>query len=139
MKSIIAFFVGILFAAGLVISGMTNPNKVQAFLDIFGKWDPSLALVMVGAIGVYSLSYKWIALRSKPICASSFDMPTTKNIDKKLILGAILFGGGWGLAGFCPGPAIVSIALLNKQVLIFFGAMTAGSLLFQLKQRHEVN
>lgn len=135
MQSIAALICGCLFASGLVISGMTNPQKVLSFLDIFGKWDPSLAFVMVGAIGVYSLSFRWIVSRTTPVCTANFSIPTNKSLDKKLLIGAVLFGCGWGLAGFCPGPAIVNITLLNKQVVVFFAAMVMGSLIFQFTNK----
>ncbi|BBM87683.1 DUF6691 family protein [Candidatus Uabimicrobium amorphum] len=135
MQKIVALFCGFFFASGLIISGMTNPHKVLSFLDIFGKWDPSLAFVMVGAIGVYSLSYRWIVSRTAPVCGDKFSIPSNKDLDKKLIIGAILFGCGWGLAGFCPGPAIVNITLLNKQVIVFFAAMVMGSLIFQFTNK----
>lgn len=135
MQGIVALFCGGLFALGLVISGMTNPQKVLSFLDIFGKWDPSLAFVMVGAIGVYGLLFRWIVSCTAPVCSADFSIPSNKSIDKKLVIGAVLFGCGWGLAGFCPGPAIVNITLLNKEVVVFFAAMATGSLLFQFTNK----
>ncbi len=131
-QSIVSFIVGVIFALGLVISGMTNPTKVLAFLDLSGKWDPSLAFVMVGAIGVYFLFYRWITKRDTPILEKEFSLPAKKGLDKKLILGAVLFGLGWGIAGFCPGPAIVNLSSLNPSALIFFAAMTLGAGIFQI-------
>lgn len=132
-QSIVSFIVGIIFAFGLVISGMTNPTKVLAFLDLSGKWDPSLAFVMVGAIGVYFLSYKWITKRDTPILEKEFSLPMKKGLDQKLIIGAVLFGLGWGIAGFCPGPAIVNLSSLNPSALIFFVAMTLGAGIYQIQ------
>jgi uncharacterized membrane protein YedE/YeeE len=118
----VAFVAGVIFAAGLGLSGMTDPRNVLAFLDVTGAWDPSLALVMAGAIGVHAL----VAHRVRPAPASA----ATARIDRRLILGAALFGLGWGVAGFCPGPAIVSLASFAPATLAFVAAMVAGMLLF---------
>jgi uncharacterized membrane protein YedE/YeeE len=114
------------FALGLGISGMTRPVKVIGFLDFTGNWDPSLAFVMIGAIAMYSIAYRWIGRRSAPVLAPRFSIPTRKDIDASLILGAALFGAGWGLSGFCPGPAITSLASGAVPVIVFVGAMAIG-------------
>ena len=129
--TIIAFLVGIIFAVGLGISGMTQPSKVVGFLDIAGDWDPSLAFVMIGAIGIHALSYLLVKKRETPLLATQFSIPTNQNIDPRLIGGAILFGTGWGLGGFCPGPALVSLVSLQSQVLLFCGGMLIGFIGFR--------
>lgn len=131
-SSIAAFASGLVFALGLGLSGMTQPAKVTAFLDIAGKWNPSLAFVMVGAILVHAVLYRLIRHRQTPLFASTFTIPTRTDIDARLVGGAALFGIGWGLGGFCPGPAITSLASGNIPVLIFVIAMLAGMYLFKL-------
>ena len=114
---------------------MTMPSKVIGFLDIFGAWDISLMFVMIGAIGVYSLFFHLLKPRmTKPLHAPEFKLPTRFNIDVPLVTGAALFGAGWGLGGFCPGPAVASVALLETDVLIFVGMMLAGMYLGMLIQ-----
>lgn len=129
-RLIVAFGCGLLFAVGLAIAGMTDPAKVIAFLDLTGRrvpWDPSLALVMAGAIGSYSAAYWWSrrALR-KPLLAERFADLRRTDLDRRLLAGAALFGVGWGLAGYCPGPAVVSLATGSAQALAFCAAMAAG-------------
>jgi uncharacterized membrane protein YedE/YeeE len=124
--NISALLTGFIFAVGLGISGMTDANKVIAFLDLAGNWDPSLALVMVGAIGTHLVLMRLILRRQSPLFAGAFGLPTHQDIDKKLIVGAGLFGIGWGLGGFCPGPAMVSSASLAPEAMIFTAAMVAG-------------
>lgn len=128
----LSFGAGLLFAVGLGISGMTNANKVIAFLDVLGKWDPSLGFVMVGAIGVHMTLYRFILKRPSPWLTAKFELPTRTNIDARLVIGAIFFGLGWGLGGFCPGPALVSAAGLGQEALIFVGAMVVGMWLARL-------
>jgi uncharacterized membrane protein YedE/YeeE len=120
----------VLFALGLIVGGMTNPDKVIGFLDLFGNWDPSLAFVMGGAVGVNVLTFRYILRRPNPLTSGEFRMPTNKVIDKKLIIGAALFGIGWGIAGFCPGPALVSIGTGTLKVLAFFVMMFVGMMLY---------
>lgn len=127
-----AFASGLLFAVGLGISGMTEPGKVFAFLDVTGSWDPSLAFVMVGAIGAHLLLYRLILRRQSPLYAGEFHLPTRRDLDRRLLTGAVLFGLGWGLAGFCPGPALVSAAGGMKAAWIFVPAMIGGMALFQM-------
>ncbi len=126
MNKIVSLFCGIVFGIGLVISEMINPAKVLGFLNLFGEWDPSLAFVMVGALIVSTPLYHLFKNKSKPIFSSNFSIPTNKELDKKLIIGAVFFGAGWGLIGLCPGPAISSIALLNISSAIFVISMFAG-------------
>lgn len=118
---------GLLFGLGMVISGMADPAKVIGFLDIAGEWDPSLMFVMGGALLVFMPAYfLLIKSKAKPLNAESFCLSTNKHIDKKLVLGAAIFGLGWGIAGICPGPAVSSLALGNSDVIIFFFAMMLG-------------
>ena len=126
MNKIVSLFCGIVFGIGLVISEMINPAKVLGFLNLFDKWDPSLAFVMVGALIVSTPLYHLFKNKDKPLFNSNFSISTNKEIDKKLIVGSVVFGGGWGLVGLCPGPAISSIALLNISSAIFVISMFAG-------------
>ena len=130
--SLAAFVAGLIFSVGLAISGMTQPGKVTAFLDIFGNWDPSLAFVMIGAIAVYAVLYRIIRHRPAPLYAAAFSIPTRSDLDARLLGGAALFGIGWGLGGFCPGPAVVSLASGQSAVIVFVVAMVAGMFLYQL-------
>ena len=120
---------GALFGVGLAISGMTQPAKVLGFLDVTGPWDASLAFVMGGAVAVYALAYRLIRRRSGPLFDAEFHVPASKTIDPPLLVGAALFGIGWGLGGFCPGPALVSLGAAAPNAAWFVLAMTAGMLL----------
>ena len=131
MRRAIEFLVGLLFGWGLLLSGMTDPGKVQGFLDPFGAWDPSLAFVMAGAIAVGALAFALAKKRATTFMGDALHLPTTRDIDKPLVAGALIFGAGWGLAGFCPGPSIVSMASGQPKGLVFVLAMLAGMLLFQ--------
>lgn len=122
----IAFASGLVFGLGLAISQMVNPGKVLAFLDLAGDWDPSLAFVMLGAIPVAAAGYRLARLRAAPLCAPVFTGPTQTRIDRRLVVGGLLFGVGWGLVGYCPGPAIASIGLGNPATLLFVVAMLVG-------------
>jgi uncharacterized membrane protein YedE/YeeE len=124
-----ALFAGALFGAGLVISGMTDPAKVRAFLDLAGAWDPSLALVMAGAIGVHLVLSRLVLRRTAPLFAGAFDLPKRTDIDARLISGAAIFGVGWGLGGVCPGPAVVSLGTGSVAPVVFVLAMIAGTFL----------
>lgn len=131
-KLFFSFAAGLLFAVGLVVSGMTHPANVVGFLDLFGDWNPSLAFVMVGAIAtMMSLKPILKGLR-RPLLAETFSMPSRRDLDKPLITGSLLFGAGWGLVGYCPGPALVSIPTLEPQVFLFLGALAAGMLAHSL-------
>ena len=125
-KNIYAFVFGSLFALGLLISGMSNPQKVLGFLDIFGQWDISLMFVMVGAIAVAIIPFQKAMLRPKTIFNDPIELPQNTQIDKKLMLGATIFGIGWGIAGVCPAPAITLIGLGNVDIWYFIGAMLVG-------------
>ena len=130
MKAFVsALLAGLVFSLGLGISGMTRPSKVVGFLDFTGSWDPSLALVMVGAIAAHAISYRWIVRRASPVLATEFDIPTNRKIDVRLLAGSAVFGIGWGIGGYCPGPALVSIGGATSAALIFVPAMVAGMLL----------
>ncbi len=124
--SLTSFVSGIVFALGLGISGMTRPIKVIGFLDFFGAWDASLAFVMLSAIAVYAMAYRWCRTMPSPLLAPDFALPKRSDLDAKLILGSMLFGAGWGLGGFCPGPALTSVAAGALPVIIFVAAMCAG-------------
>jgi uncharacterized membrane protein YedE/YeeE len=124
----IAFACGLLFALGLTVSGMTQPSKVIAFLDVTGDWDPSLAFVMIGAIGVFAPAYRWALRRARPVLCPDFAPPASGAIDARLIIGAALFGLGWGASGYCPGPAITSAAAGGDGVLVFLAAMLTATL-----------
>ena len=117
---------GILFGLGLVISGMSNPAKILNFLDVFGRWDPSLAFVMAGAVAVTFLGYRLVLVRKQPLFDVSFHLPTAKDIDPPLVAGASTFGLGWGVSGFCPGPALTALPLLADGTLVFVLAMIVG-------------
>jgi uncharacterized membrane protein YedE/YeeE len=135
MKGMVALFSGFLFAIGLGLSGMTRPHIVRGFLDVFGPWDWRLIGVMGGAIGVHAITYRLILKRSSPILNSRFQLPTKKDIDKRLIIGAILFGLGWGWAGICPGPGLVSIVSGDLAFFYFIGSMLIGMKFFQLLEK----
>jgi uncharacterized protein len=126
MKYIFILISGILFGLGVAVAGMTNPYKVQSFLDVFGAWDPSLLLVMLGAIVTTFIGYKIALILKKPVYDISFSMPEKNIIDLKLIIGAILFGIGWGLSGYCPGPAIANIVTLKIEIFRFLAALCIG-------------
>lgn len=121
---------GILFGVGLVLSGMTQPSKVVGFLDFFGNWDPSLAFVMGGAVLINVVLFRMISKRKRPLFAEKFHLPTRKDIDWRLVAGGALFGIGWGMAGYCPGPAITSMVSLQTPAFIFVIAMAAGMFIF---------
>lgn len=128
--NIAAFLCGVLFSIGLGISGMTQPQKVIGFLDIFGDWDFSLAFVMGGAVISYLVLQLWIQRRfSMPVLGGTFQIPTRKDLDRSLIFGALLFGVGWGLGGYCPGPAITSLGSGSLNAILFVAAMGIGMLL----------
>ena len=121
---------GLLFGAGLIFSGMTQPSKIVGFLDVFGAWDASLVFVMGGAIAVYAPTYRWMLQRKVPFYQRDLVLPPKTQIDPRLLGGSALFGVGWAMAGLCPGPAIVSLGALVDQALIFVPAMTIGAWLY---------
>jgi uncharacterized protein len=124
--SIGALASGALFGAGLLVGGMTAPRKVLGFLDVFGAWDASLVFVMVGAIAVHALAYRLIRGRSSPLFAARFELPTRRDLDARLLVGAAVFGVGWGLPGYCPGPSIVALASGGSGIAVFVLGMLAG-------------
>lgn len=132
MREATNLLAGLIFGLGLLISGMANPAKVQNFLDLAGSFDPSLLFVMAGAVVVTLVGYRLVLRRPSPLLAEQFHLPAVKDIDARLVSGAALFGIGWGLSGFCPGPAITSLALLAKGTLVFVPAMFAGIALARL-------
>ncbi len=135
LHRIAEFVVGLLFGVGLMLSGMTDPGKVIGFLDLFGTWDPSLALVMGGAIMVGFFAFTVAKKRTSSFLGGALRLPTNTDMDKKLVIGSLLFGAGWGLAGFCPGPALVSMADGQPKALVFVVAMLVGMLGFELMDR----
>ncbi|MGV3680774.1 MAG: DUF6691 family protein [Acidovorax sp.] len=126
LQRISEFGIGLVFGLGLIISGMTDPGKVLGFLDLAGLWDPSLALVMGGAILVGVFAFAVARKRSTSVLGGAMQLPTARHIDRRLVLGSLLFGAGWGIAGFCPGPAIVSLGAGEPKALVFVLAMLAG-------------
>ena len=125
-RTLVSFVSGLLFAIGLALAGMTNPDKVISFLDFTGVWDPSLAFVMGGALLVYAPVYRIITRAPGPRFDSTFHLPTRQDIDLPLVVGAVMFGVGWGLSGFCPGPALVSTMSFGTDALVFAGSMAVG-------------
>lgn len=132
MGIVIHAIAGLIFGIGLVISGMANPAKVQNFLDLAGTFDPSLAFVMGAAVVVTFLGYRVAFRRSTPLLSDEFHLPTKSAIDGRLLIGAAIFGVGWGLGGYCPGPAVTALPLLAEGTLVFVPAMLAGLLLARL-------
>jgi uncharacterized membrane protein YedE/YeeE len=130
-RTALALAAGALFGVGLGVSGMAQPKKVLAFLDVAGDWDPTLLFVMGGAVGVHFWAYRWARRRSAPRLDERFFVPEAAPVDARLALGAVLFGIGWGVGGYCPGPAIVSLATLGLPVAVFVAAMLAGMLLMR--------
>jgi len=126
MPLLINLIVGLLFGAGLVVSGMANPAKVLNFLDLFGTWDPSLAFVMGGAVIVAFIGFRLVFRRAKPILSQTFHLPTRRDIDARVVVGPAIFGIGWGLGGFCPGPALAALGFGATGTLAFVPAMVLG-------------
>jgi uncharacterized membrane protein YedE/YeeE len=136
MYAITAFLAGLVFGAGLLLSGMTNPAKVLGFLDLFGRWDPSLALVMMGAIGAALPAFALAKKRTQSLLGTPMLLPVRRDIDRPLVLGALLFGAGWGLAGLCPGPAITALGAGRLEAAVFVAAMVAGMLIFEALNKY---
>ena len=135
MHRLSEFVVGLVFGLGLLLSGMTDPGKVLGFLDLFGQWDPSLAFVMGGAILVGFFAFALAKKRTSNFLGGALSLPKSTVIDKRLVIGSLLFGAGWGLAGFCPGPALVSMAAGQEKALIFVAAMLIGMVGFEMIER----
>ncbi|MEM8795599.1 MAG: DUF6691 family protein [Pseudomonadota bacterium] len=132
MKHLVLFLAGLLFSFGLIVSGMINPAKVIAFLDVLGNWDPSLAFVMAGAVIVNFFGFRLVTKRANPLFAEGFSIPTRSDIDRNLAVGASLFGIGWGLIGLCPGPAIAALSAASSDAFIFVVAMLAGMVMARI-------
>jgi hypothetical protein len=131
MYAFFAFFAGLVFGIGLLVSGMVNPVKVLGFLDLAGRWDPSLALVMVGAIAIGAIGFAIAGRRTTTLLGTPMLLPTACTIDRRLVFGGVLFGIGWGLAGFCPGPAVAALGAGHLKAIVFVAAMVAGMLVFE--------
>lgn len=137
MTLLIAAVSGLLFGLGLILSGMANPAKVLGFLDLAGPWDPSLALVMAGAIAVGLVAFSLARRRSLSWLGEPMRLPAAGDIDRRLVLGGLAFGIGWGLAGFCPGPALVATAMGQGKAIVFTIAMVAGMLVFEALEKRR--
>ena len=135
MNLFAAFGAGLVFGVGLILSGMTDPGKVIGFLDLAGSWDPSLALVMAGAIAVGFFAFRLAGTRGRSFLGGAMHLPTRRDIDARLVAGSLVFGIGWGLGGFCPGPAVVSFASGQIKAAVFVAAMLAGMLLYTAAER----
>lgn len=136
MNVLTALFAGLLFGLGLIVSGMSDPARVIGFLDLAGKWNPSLAFVMGGALIVGLVAFRLARRRTMTFLGGAMHMPTLKDIDRRLVLGSAAFGAGWGIAGFCPGPALVALAAGNQKAVVFVAAMLAGMVLYELADRY---
>jgi uncharacterized membrane protein YedE/YeeE len=133
--TLLSFLAGLTFGIGLLVSGMANPEKVLGFLDLAGLWDPSLALVMFGAIVVGAIAFRVAGSRQLTLLGREFRLPSRTDIDKRLVGGSLLFGAGWGLAGFCPGPALVAMGAGHQKAVVFAVAMIVGMALFELLEK----
>jgi len=138
MNALFAFAAGLIFGAGLILSGMTDPGKVIGFLDVTGDWDPSLAFVMGGAILIGFFAFRLAGKRAKSFVGGAMHLPHRRDIDKRLVSGSVLFGIGWGLAGFCPGPALVSFASGVDEAAIFVAAMLGGMFIYTAADRSRM-
>ncbi|CAM3643332.1 YeeE/YedE family protein [Polaromonas hydrogenivorans] len=132
MLAFTSLLAGLVFGIGLMISGMANPAKVLGFLDLSGRWDPSLALVMGGAVAVSAVAFSIARRRNASLLGAALKLPTARQIDRRLVIGSTLFGIGWGIAGFCPGPALVALGMGEAKAVVFVVAMLAGMGLFEL-------
>lgn len=135
MIAFASLLAGLVFGLGLIVSGMANPAKVLGFLDIAGTWDPSLAFVMAGAIAVGLVAFMLARRRQVSLLGAEMRLPSVRHIDRRLVLGSVLFGIGWGVAGFCPGPALVSLGMGEVKALVFVAAMLLGMGVFELLER----
>lgn len=135
MHIFLALVAGLIFGIGLIISGMTDPSKVIGFLDLAGQWNPSLGFVMAGAILVGVIAFQFASKRDKSLLGDVMRLPTATQIDRRLVLGGLAFGAGWGLAGYCPGPALASLVSGGAKPLIFVAAMVTGMAIFEVMER----
>ncbi|MES2424420.1 MAG: DUF6691 family protein [Pseudomonadota bacterium] len=138
MQIFTALLAGLVFGLGLLLSGMADPAKVLGFLDLAGAWDPSLVLVMAGAIGVGLPVFHYAGKRRTTFSGAPLQLPLARQIDRRLVLGATLFGVGWGIAGFCPGPALVALGMGQGKAVVFVLAMLAGMAVFELRERRAL-
>jgi uncharacterized membrane protein YedE/YeeE len=136
MQILGAFLIGILFGVGLILSGMIDPSKIIGFLDVTGAWDPSLAFVMGGAVLVGALGFRIAERRAVSWFGGLLQLPRTRDIDRRLVLGSLTFGFGWGLAGFCPGPAVVAFGAGYDQAVVFVVAMLGGMAVYEVAERY---
>ena len=134
MLALTSLLAGLVFGLGLIVSGMADPAKVLGFLNLAGRWDPSLALVMAGAIAVGAVAFALARRRSVSLLGAAMKLPMARDIDRRLVIGSLLFGIGWGIAGFCPGPALVALGMGQVKAVVFVLAMLAGMGLFELLQ-----
>lgn len=135
MAMFLSLVAGLVFGLGLIVSGMANPAKVLGFLDLAGPWDPSLAFVMAGAIAVGAVAFAVARRRTLSFLGLQMRLPTATRVDRRLVVGSLLFGIGWGVAGFCPGPALVALGMGYGKAALFVAAMLAGMVLFELLER----
>lgn len=135
LSQLFEFIAGLVFGMGLIVAGMTDPSKVLGFLDLLGRWDPSLAFVMGGAIMVGTIAFALSRKRGQTLLGGPLHVPASPRISQRLVLGSLVFGVGWGIAGFCPGPAIVSLGAGQAKALVFVGAMLGGMALFEAFER----
>ena len=135
MFALSALLSGLVFGLGLIVSGMANPAKVLGFLDLAGAWDPSLAFVMGGAIAVGFFAFLIAKKRTRSFIGSEMKLPTNSSIDSRLLTGSALFGAGWGVAGFCPGPGLVALGMGEPKALVFVGAMLVGMMIFSWREK----
>ena len=139
MQIFVALVVGLLFGIGLIVSGMIDPSKVLGFLDLAGEWDPSLAFVMAGAVLVGTIAFGLAAKRSRTLLGDVMRLPSATAIDRRLVLGGALFGVGWGLAGYCPGPALASVVLGGPKPVVFVLSLLAGMAMFELLEHRSAS
>jgi uncharacterized protein len=137
MTMFTSLLAGLVFGLGLIVSGMANPAKIHGFLDLAGRWDPSLAFVMTGAIAVGVIAFAMANKRTVSLIGAEMKLPSARHIDRRLVVGSALFGIGWGVAGFCPGPGLVALGMGEAKAVVFVAAMLAGMAVFEFLERHE--